>query len=144
MKQIDRSGYVISAVHMEMDNGRKIPDHKYWDAGDIYRLFERDIKEIQRGMAFKIPRIRSYEADEIRYAYAPYYHGMAKEFIRDMIAEIAGAGDDPAETEEQEQEIAFLDIVNSPIFMVTKEFANLIRIYCPATKFKSVSERRNV
>lgn len=29
-----------------------------------------------------------------------------------------------------------MDIVNSPIFMVTKEFANLIRIYCPATKFK--------
>ncbi len=37
---------------------------------------------------------------------------------------------------ELEQEIAFLDIMNSPVFMVTKEFANLIRIYCPATKFK--------
>ncbi len=37
---------------------------------------------------------------------------------------------------ELEQEIEFMDIVNSPIFMVTKEFANLIRIYCPAMKFK--------
>lgn len=37
---------------------------------------------------------------------------------------------------ELEQEIEFMDIVNSPIFMVSKEFANLIRIYCPATKFK--------
>ena len=35
-----------------------------------------------------------------------------------------------------EQEVEFMDIVNSPIFMVTKEFANLIRIYSPATKFK--------
>lgn len=37
---------------------------------------------------------------------------------------------------ELEKEIAFLDIGNSPIFMVTKEFANVIRIYCPAMKFK--------
>lgn len=37
---------------------------------------------------------------------------------------------------ELEREIAFLDIVNSPLFMVTKEFANLIRIYYPAMKFK--------
>lgn len=37
---------------------------------------------------------------------------------------------------ELEGEIAFLDIVNSPLFMVTKEFANLIRIYYPAMKFK--------
>ncbi len=75
----------------------------YWNAGDIYRLFERDIEEIQRGMAFKIPRIRSYEVDDIRYAYAPYYHGMAKEFIRDMITEIVGNGDNPTDSKEQEQ-----------------------------------------
>ena len=37
---------------------------------------------------------------------------------------------------ELEQEVEFMDIVNSPIFMVTKEFANLIRIYRPAIKFK--------
>ncbi|MCI9066745.1 MAG: hypothetical protein HFI53_12975 [Lachnospiraceae bacterium] len=35
-----------------------------------------------------------------------------------------------------EQEVEFLDIVNSPIFMVTKGVANLIRVYCPAVKFK--------
>lgn len=75
----------------------------YWDAGDIYRLFERDIEEIQRGMNFRIPRIRSYEVDEIRYAYAPYYHGMAKEFIREMMAGIVGECDDQTDEEEQEQ-----------------------------------------
>lgn len=37
---------------------------------------------------------------------------------------------------ELEQEVEFMDIVNSPILMVTKEFANLIRIYRPAIKFK--------
>lgn len=75
----------------------------YWDAGDIYRLFERDIESIRRGMDFKIPRIRSYEIDEIRYAYAPYYHGMVKEFIREMMAGIAENADEPAEREEQGQ-----------------------------------------
>ena len=75
----------------------------YWDSGDIYRLFERDIGNIQRGMAFKIPRIRSYEVDEIRYAYAPYYHGMAKEFIREMMAGIVENINEPTNREEQEQ-----------------------------------------
>lgn len=75
----------------------------YWDAGEIYRLFERDIEDIQRGMAFRIPRIRSYEVDEIRYAYAPYYHGMAKEFISEMMAGIVGNCDESTGREEQEQ-----------------------------------------
>lgn len=75
----------------------------YWDAGDIYRLLERDIEEIQKGMEFKVPRIRSYEVDEIRYAYAPYYHGMAKEFIREMMAGIAGDCDDQTDEEEEDQ-----------------------------------------
>ncbi|MCI9066744.1 MAG: hypothetical protein HFI53_12970 [Lachnospiraceae bacterium] len=75
----------------------------YWDAGDIYRLFERDIESIRRGMDFKIPRIRSYEVDEIRYAYAPYYHGMAKEFIREMMAGIVENINEPTNREEQEQ-----------------------------------------
>lgn len=39
---------------------------------------------------------------------------------------------------ELEQEVEFLDIVNSPLFMVTKGFANLIRVYCPSTKFKYI------
>lgn len=75
----------------------------YWDAGDIYRLLERDIEEIQKGMEFKVPRIRSYEVDEIRYAYAPYYHGMAKEFIREMMAGIVGDCDDQTDEEEKDQ-----------------------------------------
>jgi len=75
----------------------------YWDAGDIYRLFERDVENIQRGMAFQIPRIRNYEVDEIRYAYAPYYHGMAKEFISEMMAGIMGNCDEQTNEEEQEQ-----------------------------------------
>lgn len=75
----------------------------YWDAGDIYRLFERDIEAIQRGMASQIPRIRSYEVDEIRYAYAPYYHGMAKAFISEMMAEIVGSCAEETGREKQEQ-----------------------------------------
>lgn len=75
----------------------------YWDAGDIYRLLERDIEEIQKGMEFKVPRIRSYEVDEIRYAYAPYYHGMAKEFIREMMAGIVGDCDYRTDEEEKDQ-----------------------------------------
>lgn len=75
----------------------------YWDAGDIYRLLERDIEEIQKGMEFKVPRIRSYEVDEIRYAYAPYYHGMVKEIIREMIAGIVGDCDNQTDEEGQDQ-----------------------------------------
>lgn len=75
----------------------------YWDAGDIYRLFERDIESIQRGMAFKVPRIRSYETDEIRYLYAPYYHGMVREFIREMTAGIVGSSEKPTDPEERGQ-----------------------------------------
>lgn len=75
----------------------------YWDAGDIYRLFERDIESIQKGMAFRIPRVRSYETDEIRYLYAPYYHGLVREFIREMIAGIVGKPEKPAESVEQGQ-----------------------------------------
>lgn len=75
----------------------------YWDAGDIYRLFEKDIESIQRGMTFQIPRIRSYEIDEIRYLYAPYYHGTAKEVIREMVAGIVGEPEKPPEGEEQGQ-----------------------------------------
>lgn len=35
-----------------------------------------------------------------------------------------------------EKEIQFMDIISSPIFMVSKEFSNLIRMYCSGTKFK--------
>lgn len=60
----------------------------YWDVGDIYGLFERDISEFRRKMEGKVPRLKEYEMDYVRYAYAPYYHRMAKTFIKEMLEEI--------------------------------------------------------
>ncbi len=60
----------------------------YWDAEGIYSLFEKDIEEIRRKVGEKIPRLRGYEVDDIRYAYAPYYHRMAGTFIRQMLEEM--------------------------------------------------------
>ena len=60
----------------------------YWDAGEIYFLFEKDIEEISGKVRKKVPRIRRYEEDYMRYAYAPYYHRMTKGFIREMLEEI--------------------------------------------------------
>ena len=37
---------------------------------------------------------------------------------------------------ELDEEIRFMDIINSPCFMVSKEFSNLIRLYCPKMRFK--------
>lgn len=37
---------------------------------------------------------------------------------------------------ELDGEILFPDIISSPCFMVSKELANLIRMYCPNMKFK--------
>lgn len=73
--------------------GQKLYDEQplavsYWDAGDIYRLFEEDISVFRRGMAGKVPRLNEYEMDYVRYAYAPYYHRMAKAFITEMMGEI--------------------------------------------------------
>lgn len=56
-----------------------------WDAGDIYGLFEKDVEELKEMVRKKAPRIKEYETDYIRYAYAPYYHRMAKAFIREML-----------------------------------------------------------
>lgn len=56
-----------------------------WDAGDIYGLFERDVEELKGMVCKRVPRIKEYETDYIRYAYAPYYHRMAKAFIREML-----------------------------------------------------------
>lgn len=56
----------------------------YWNAGEIYRNFEEDIGKIRRKVAEKVSRIREYEEDYIRYAYAPYYHQMAGAFIREV------------------------------------------------------------
>lgn len=60
----------------------------YWDAEPVYRLFEEDIKEIKKKVEKSVPRIREYEVDYIRYAYAPYYHRMAKVFIQAMLEEL--------------------------------------------------------
>lgn len=96
--------YLVQIAFMEQELYLKEPlAEVYWDAGDIYRLFERDIESIQRGMAFKIPRIRSYETDEIRYLYAPYYHGMVKAFIEEMTAGIVGNPEKSTDKEEKEQ-----------------------------------------
>lgn len=60
----------------------------YWDAGNIYCLFEKDIEEISGKVRKEVPRIRKYEEDYIRYAYAPYYSRIVKVFIREMLEEI--------------------------------------------------------
>lgn len=59
----------------------------YWDAGSIYYLFEKDVEVIREELGRYIPRIREYEADYIRYAYAPYYHRLTKTFIQAMLEE---------------------------------------------------------
>lgn len=81
----------------------------YWDAGDIYRFFERDIKEIRRKLVEKNPRIRGYELDGIRYAYAPYYHRIAKAFVREMLEEmLGGMKEDGQEDSEAEKQVRIL------------------------------------
>ena len=60
----------------------------YWDGEDIYCLFEKDISEFRRRMEGKVPRIRAYEMNYVRYAYAPYYHRMTKAFISEMLEEM--------------------------------------------------------
>lgn len=37
---------------------------------------------------------------------------------------------------ELEKEILFMDIISNPCFMISKEFSNLIRLYCPGMRFK--------
>ena len=59
----------------------------YWDARDIYQLFEEDVEAIREEMGKIFPRIHEYEADFIRYAYAPYYHGVTKAFLLAMLEE---------------------------------------------------------
>ncbi len=76
----------------------------YWDAGDIYSFFEKDIEEIRRKAGKRIPRLREYEIDYIRYAYAPYYHQMAKAFIREIMKGMLESGQvSDRKTEEEEQ-----------------------------------------
>ena len=46
------------------------------------------METIRKEIGKHIPRIREYEADYIRYAYAPYYHGIARDFIQSMLEEV--------------------------------------------------------
>lgn len=64
------------------------PVERYWDAGSIYRLFEEDVEGIRNQVGQHVPRIQAHETDMIRYAYAPYYHGLSKAFIQAMLEEI--------------------------------------------------------
>lgn len=59
----------------------------YWDANDIYYLFEEDVKAISEKIGRYFLRVREYEIDYIRYACMPYYHGMCKEFVQSMLTE---------------------------------------------------------
>ena len=59
----------------------------YWDARNIYYLFEEDVKAISKQIETYLPRIREYEVDYIRYAYIPYYHRITKAFIHSMLNE---------------------------------------------------------
>ncbi|MFV0239098.1 MAG: hypothetical protein ACK5H4_03525 [Lacrimispora sphenoides] len=59
----------------------------YWDAGNIYHLFEEDVEAIRKELERDFPRIREYETDSIRYAYATYYHRLAKTFIQAILEE---------------------------------------------------------
>ena len=61
----------------------------YWDAGRLYEFFLFDVKQIGEKVWGNGPRIREYEMDWIRYAYAPYYHRLAKMFIETMIGELS-------------------------------------------------------
>lgn len=80
----------------------------YWDAGDIYGLFEKDIEEIRRKTGKRIPRLREYETDYIRYAYAPYYQRMAKAFIREMIDGLLEGSQVPERQTEEEKQVKIL------------------------------------
>lgn len=81
--------YVIrmDVMDLEFYHDRN-PVEGYWDVGSIYRLFEEDVEEIRNQVGLQVPRIRAYETDMIRYAYAPYYHSLAKAFIQAMFEEI--------------------------------------------------------
>lgn len=63
------------------------PSTSYWDAADIYYLFEEDVKAVSENIEKYFPRIREYEVDYIRYAYMPYYHRICKAFVQSILTE---------------------------------------------------------
>ena len=80
----------------------------YWDAGDIYSLFEKDIEEIRRKAGKRIPRLREYEIDYIRYEYAPYYHQMVKAFIREIMKGMLESAQVPDRKAKEEKQVKIL------------------------------------
>ena len=73
-----------------------------WDAGELYRLFERDVEEVKGQVRKRVPRIKEYETDYIRYAYAPFYHRMVKAFIREMLGAALERTENTADIENPE------------------------------------------
>ncbi len=57
----------------------------YWNADCIYRLFGEDIRQIRKRLEWQVPRMKEYEADYLRYAYAPLYHSLLKAFLKSML-----------------------------------------------------------
>lgn len=73
-----------------------------WDAREVYRLFERDVEELKGQVRKRVPRIKEYETDYIRYAYAPFYHRMAKVFIEEILGAALEGKENTADIENPE------------------------------------------
>lgn len=102
-----------------------------WDAGDVYGLFERDVEELKEKVRKKVPRIREYETDYIRYVYAPYYHRMAKAFIREMLEAVlegrqVSSGDQQGE---KKMRILFGEYMGEVDILFTVERENFYEIF---------------
>lgn len=67
--------------------------HSYWNADILYSLFETDVESIAERIRWCVPRLREYETDYIRYAYAPYYHRLAKTFLKAVLETALEDGD---------------------------------------------------
>ena len=89
----------------------------YWDAGNIYLLFEQDIESIRQKVGKKVPRIRAYEVDYIRYTYEWYYHRMAEEFIREMLGGMFGNTSKTNMRKEEEIKILFGEYMGTADFL---------------------------
>lgn len=101
----------------------------YWDAGDIYGLFERDVEEIKEAARKSTPRIRGYETDYIRYGYAPYYHRMVKAFIREMLEGMLEDVHAPVENGEEQVKILFGEYMGEADILFTVERGVLCEIF---------------
>ena len=82
--------------------GEEILASGCWDAGELYYLFERDVEELKGQVRKRVPRIKEYETDYIRYAYAPFYHRMVKAFIKEMLGAALEGTENTAGTEHAE------------------------------------------